>query len=86
MDEIIESENSVENFVMNMRNPNTVRKTTTDVNKAVRWLQSKYETRDLCDIPPGELNTYLAHLFYDCNQREWRPKSIQCSINLFFLG
>lgn len=46
------------NFVVNMRNPSTVRKTTTDDNKAISWLQSKYETRDLCDIPPGELNTY----------------------------
>ena len=59
LDELIEAENSTEEFVRSMRNPNTVRKT--DANKIEQWLLSKNETRDLCDIPPAELNNYLAH-------------------------
>ena len=59
LDELIEAENSTEEFVRSMRNPSTVRKT--DANKIEQWLLSKNETRDLCDIPPAELNTYLAH-------------------------
>lgn len=38
---------------MNMQNPITFKNTITDVNKVVSWLQSKNETRNFCDIPPG---------------------------------
>ena len=75
-----------------MRNPNTVRKTTADVNKIEQWLLSKNESRDLCDIPPAELNNYLAHFFMTAtkqNGEEYEPdtlKSIQCSINRFLAG
>ena len=47
LDELIEAENSTEEFVRSMRNPNTVRKTTADVNKIEQWLLSKNESRDL---------------------------------------
>ncbi|XP_061180197.1 zinc finger MYM-type protein 3-like [Saccostrea echinata] len=89
LDELIESENSTENFVMNMRNPNTVRKTSTDVNKILTWLRSKNRNRDICDIPAAELNTYLAQFFMTVtkqNGEQYEPntlKSIQCSINRF---
>ena len=72
-----------------MRNPNTVRKTTADVNKIEQWLLSKNVSRDLCDIPPAKLNNYLAHFFMTAtkqNGEEYEPdtlKSIQCSINRF---
>ena len=33
LDELIEAENSTEEFLRSMRNPKTVRKTTADVNK-----------------------------------------------------
>ena len=89
LDELIEAENSTEEFVRSMRNSNTVRKTTADVNKIEQWLLSKNESRDLCDIPPAELNNYLAHFFMTAtkqNGEEYEPdtlKSIQCSINRF---
>ena len=67
LDELIEAEQSTTEFVRSMRNPNTVRKTTVDLNKIEHWLLSKNESRDLCDIPPAELNNYLAHFFNDCN-------------------
>ena len=41
LDELIEAENSTEEFVRSMRNSNTVRKTTADVNKIEQWLLSK---------------------------------------------
>ena len=59
--ELIEAENLTEEFVRSMRNPNTVQKTTADVNKIEQWLLSKNESRDLCDVPPAEINNYLAH-------------------------
>jgi hypothetical protein len=89
LDELIEAENSTEKFVMSMRNSNTVRKTSTDVNKVAAWLQSKNERRDICDIPSAELNTYLAQFFMTAtkqNGEQYEPdtlKSIQCSINRF---
>lgn len=72
-DEIIGSENSREDYVMNMRNPITFKNTNTDVNKVVSWLQSKNETRNFCDIPPGQLNAHLAQFFEDWKQTEQRP-------------
>ena len=59
--ELIEAENLTEEFVRSMRNPSTVQKTTADVNKIEQGLLSKNESRDLCDVPPAELNNYLAH-------------------------
>lgn len=86
-DGIVGSENSREDYVMNMRNPITFKNTITDVNKVVSWLQSKNETRNFCDIPPGQLNAYLAQFFKTANKQnrdQYEPdtlKSVQCSIN-----
>lgn len=70
---------------MNMQNPITFKNTITDVNKVVSWLQSKNETRNFCDIPPGCL---LGPVFFKTankqNRDQYEPdilKSVQCSIN-----
>ena len=62
LDELIEAENSTEEFVRSMRNPNTVRKTTADVNKIEQWLLSK-----TMRYPSSGVKYLLGSFFYDCN-------------------
>ena len=49
------------NFIENMKNKNTVRKTQSAVKQFTTWLQMspRFETREINKIPPGELNNFV---------------------------
>ncbi|KAJ8309919.1 hypothetical protein KUTeg_011784, partial [Tegillarca granosa] len=81
------AERATEDFVKSMKNPNTVRKTTSDIKKFTNWLKSQNEQRELHEMQKQELDRYLARFFMTAkkvNGEEFEPdslKTIQSSIN-----
>ena len=79
---------NTEEFVLSMRNPNTVRKTQSDVKKFSDFLQKELEeTRAIEQISASQLDVYLARFFMTARKHdgdEYEPDSLKqfrCSIN-----
>ncbi|CAC5377808.1 unnamed protein product [Mytilus coruscus] len=78
---------TTDEFIDQMRNKNTSRKTNSDVNKLKTWLSDQNELREFHKIPPQELDLLLARFFMTakkCDGGDYEPdtlKSIQGSIN-----
>ncbi|XP_063436375.1 uncharacterized protein LOC134717811 [Mytilus trossulus] len=78
---------TTDEFIDQMRNKNTSRKTKSDVNKLKTWLSDQNELREFHEIPPQELDLLLARFFMTakkCDGGDYEPdtlKSIQGSIN-----
>ncbi|XP_062595369.1 uncharacterized protein KIAA1958-like, partial [Saccostrea cucullata] len=76
-------------FVKNLRNPNTVRKTNSNVNIFRNWLRGKNESRPIVDLEVIVLDKYLAVFFMTAKKQddsEYEPetlKSVQSSINRY---
>lgn len=75
------------NFIEEMKNDNTKRKTKSDIKLLTEWLKENNELRAIEDISVPELNQYLARFYLSVRSRkneEYEPdslKSIQSSIN-----
>ncbi|XP_071135768.1 uncharacterized protein KIAA1958-like [Mytilus edulis] len=75
------------NFIEEMKNDNTKRKTKSDIKLLTEWLKANNELRAIEDISVPELNQYLARFYLSVRSRkneEYEPdslKSIQSSIN-----
>ena len=59
------TDQEVDTFVKEQRNPRTVKKTNSDVSKFVKFIQEppRSEKRGLTEIPPAELDNYLCLSF-----------------------
>ena len=71
-------------FVESMKNANTQSKTKSDVRKVCQWLLEIDEIRQPEDIPPGELNMYLARMlltFKKQSGKEYEPDSLKSIVN-----
>ena len=53
----------LQKFIEQQKNPNTKRKTLSDMGIWTRWCKSVGELRHMEDIPPLELNRLLGHFF-----------------------
>ncbi|CAC5387501.1 unnamed protein product [Mytilus coruscus] len=79
------------NFIEEMKNDNTKRKTKSDVKLLTEWLKENNELRAVEDISVPELNQYLARFYLSVRSRtneEYEPdslKSIQSSINMHLM-
>jgi len=73
-------DDDMEDFVIKMRNPNTVRKTTGDVKLFTTYLQSTGEKRSIKEILPNELDNYLARFFLNvrkADKSEYEPDTLK---------
>ena len=52
-------DDTIESFIEEHENPNTVKKTKRDVTLLTVFLQTKGETREMAEIPPVELNIHI---------------------------
>ena len=72
-------DSEISSFIEANRNSNTTKKTKTDLNVWTRWCNSINERRPMEDIPPGELNSLLAHFFIKVrklNGEEFEPGTL----------
>ena len=53
-------DDTIESFIEEHENPNTVKKTKREVALLTMFLQTKGETREIAEIPPVELNDLLS--------------------------
>jgi len=80
---------TTDEFIDRLKNNNTSRKTNSDVNKLKLWLAGQNEEGEIHEIPPQELDLYLARFFMTtqrCDGGNYEPdtlKSIQGSINRY---
>ena len=67
-----ETENDTFAFVESMKNKNTKSKTTSDLKNFKEWMRNENlnEDRNLEDIPPRELDMYLARFFLTVRKQE----------------
>lgn len=73
-------------FVESNKNKNTVRKTIGNLKILNSWLESQHETRQLSEIPPAELNRYLARYFLVVRRNdgtEYEPDTLRCHLGSF---
>lgn len=81
------SNDDTSNFIEEMKNDNTKRKTKSDIKLLTEWLKENNELRAIEDISVPELNQYLARFYLSVRSRkneEYEPdslKSIQSSNN-----
>ncbi len=72
---------SVESFIQEQENPNTVKKTKRDVCLLTDFLKTKGETRsEISEIPPVELNELLSEFFVSVRTKEgkeYEPSSLR---------
>ena len=72
-------DSKISSFIEANRNSNTTKKTKTDLNVWTRWCNSINERRPMEDIPPGKLNSLLAHFFIKVrklNGEEFEPGTL----------
>ena len=79
-----------EAFIQSMRNPNTVRKTNSDIKKFTEFLRStQNEMRTPEEITVSELHNYLARFFMVAKKNDGTEyesdtlKQFQCSVNRY---
>ena len=61
---------AVEMFVNQQKNMNTKRKTSSDLRSWYNWCAKHGETRELKDIPMGELDRLLGHFFVSVRRKD----------------
>ena len=57
-------DDTIESFIEEHENPNTVKKTKREVALLTVFLQTKGETREIAEIPPVELNELLSEFIF----------------------
>ena len=70
---------SVEEFILEQENKNTVKKTERDVRLLERFLKTKNEDRKIEDIPVVELNEYISQFIISVRTKdgnEYEPTSL----------
>ena len=77
-----ETENDTLAFVESMKNKNTKSKTTSDLKNFKEWMRNENlnEDRNLEDIPPRELDMYLARFFLTVRKQdkeEYEPDTLK---------
>ncbi|XP_078363476.1 uncharacterized protein KIAA1958-like [Oculina patagonica] len=75
------TDQEVDSFVEEQRNPRTVKKTNSDVSKFVKFIQEppRSEERSLTEIPPAELDNYLCHFILEIRKtdgEQYEPDSL----------
>ena len=80
-DKIQLTDQEVDIFVEEQRNPRTVKKTNSDVSKFVKFIQEppRLEKRSLTEIPPAELDNYLCHFILEIRKadgQQYEPDSL----------
>jgi hypothetical protein len=61
-----------------MRNPNTVRKTNSDVNLFSNWLKTKNENRSIIELEVTELDRYVFFMTAKkINGDEYEPETLK---------
>ena len=63
-------DDTIESFIEEHENPNTVKKTKRDVALLTVFLQTKGETREIAEIPPVELNELLSEFILSVRTKE----------------
>ena len=64
-------ESSIETFIEEQENQNTVKKTKRDVALSTEFLQTKGETQsEIAEIPPAELNELLSEFILSVRTKE----------------
>ena len=78
-------------FVDSMKNINTKRKTSSDLNILYKWMVKQNDNRSIEEIPPAELDKVLARFFMSVKKEDGSPyepttvKSFQSSLSRFLL-
>jgi hypothetical protein len=73
-------DDTIESFIEEHENPNTVKKTKRDVALLTVFLQTKGETREIAEIPPVELNELLSEFILSVRTKEgqeYEPSSLR---------
>ena len=76
----------VTNFILDHENSNTASKTKGHVNLLKCFILQSDDNRDIHDIPPVELNTYLARFFLSVrskNGSEYEPSTLRGKLGSF---
>ena len=80
-------EGSIETFIEEQENQNTVKKTKRDVAFLTEFLQTKGETRiEIDEIPPAELNEVLSEFILSLRTKEgqdYKPSSLRGMVASF---
>ena len=63
-------DDTIESFIEEHENPNTVKKTKREVALLTVFLQTKGETREIAEIPPVELNELLSEFILSVRTKE----------------
>ena len=73
-------DDTIESFIEEHENPNTVKKTKREVALLTVFLQTKGETRETAEIPPVELNELLSEFILSVRTKEgqeYEPSSLR---------
>ena len=80
-------EGSIETFIEEQENQNTVKKTKRDVTLLTEFFQTKRETRiEIAEIPPAELNELLSEFILSVRTKEgqdYEPSSLRGMVASF---
>ena len=79
-------DDTIESFIEEHENPNTVKKTKREVALLTVFLQTKGETREIAEIPPVELNELLTEFILSVRTKEgqeYEPSSLRGMVASF---
>ena len=78
-------DDTIESFIEEHENPNTVKKTKREVALLTVFLQTKGETREIAEIPPVELNELLSEFLLSVRTKEgqYEPSSLRGMVASF---
>ena len=79
-------DDTIESFIEEHENPNTVKKTKREVALLTVFLQTKGETREIAEIPPVELNELLSEFILSVRTKEgqeYEPSSLRGMVASF---
>ena len=79
-------DDTIESFIEEHENPNTVKKTKREVALLTMFLQTKRETREIAEIPPVELNELLSEFILSVRTKEgqeYEPSSLGGMVAIF---
>ena len=82
----VSSDDTIESFIEEHENPNTVKKTKREVALLTVFLQTKGETREIAEIPPVELNELLSEFILSVRTKEgqeYEPSSLRGMVASF---
>ena len=79
-------DDTIESFIEEHENPNTVKKTKREVALLTVFLQTRGETREIAEIPPVELNELLSEFILSVRTKEgqeYEPSSLRGMVASF---